>query len=75
MENAVLGFIGSKNIGDYVQTKAVLDIVGSKNAKILDRESLNNYNENKRYIYLLTLIFIFIFKFNFFAQIANCAMK
>ena len=47
MENAVLGFIGSKNIGDYVQTKAVLDIVGSKNAKILDRESLNNYNENK----------------------------
>ena len=47
MENAVLGFIGSKNIGDYVQTKAVLDIVGSINAKILDRESLNNYNENK----------------------------
>ena len=39
MERGILGFIGSKNIGDYVQTKAVIDLVGSKNIKILDREN------------------------------------
>jgi len=32
METGILGFIGSKNIGDYVQTKAVIDLVGSKNS-------------------------------------------
>ena len=46
METGILGFIGSKNIGDYVQTKAVIDLVGSKNIKILDRENLNKYNDN-----------------------------
>ena len=46
METGILGFIGSKNIGDYIQTKAVIDLVGSKNIKILDRENLDKYNEN-----------------------------
>ena len=45
MEIAVLGFVGSKNIGDYIQTKAVIDIVGLKNIKILDREKLDKYNK------------------------------
>ena len=45
MEIAVLGFVGSKNIGDYIQTKAVIDIVGSKNIKIIDRENLHKYNK------------------------------
>ena len=26
MEIAVLGFVGSKNIGDYIQTKAAIDL-------------------------------------------------
>ena len=46
METGILGFIGSKNIGDYIQTKAVIDLVGSKNIKILDRENLDKYNDN-----------------------------
>ena len=46
METGILGFIGSKNIGDYVQTKAVIDLVGSRNIKILDRENLDKYNDN-----------------------------
>jgi len=46
METGILGFIGSKNIGDYIQTKAVIDLVGSRNIKILDRENLDNYNDN-----------------------------
>ena len=46
METGILGFIGSKNIGDYVQTKAVIDLVRSKNIKILDRENLDKYNDN-----------------------------
>ena len=46
METGILGFIGSKNIGDYVQTKAAIDLVGSKNIKILDRENLDKYNDN-----------------------------
>ena len=25
METGILGFIGSRNIGDYIQTKAVID--------------------------------------------------
>ena len=45
METGILGFIGSKNIGDYVQTKAVIDLVRSKNIKILDRENLDKYND------------------------------
>jgi hypothetical protein len=46
METGILGFIGSKNIGDYIQTKAVLDLVGFNNIKILDRENLHKYNDN-----------------------------
>ena len=47
MEIGVLGFSGSKNIGDYVQTKAVVDILKTQNIRILDRERLNNYKGNK----------------------------
>ena len=47
MEIGVLGFSGSKNNGDYIQTKAVIDILKTQNIKILDREKLNNYNGNK----------------------------
>ena len=46
METAVLGFVGSKNIGDYIQTKAVIDIIDSKKTRILDRENLDKYNED-----------------------------
>ena len=46
MEIAALGFIGSKNIGDYIQTKAVIDIIDSKKIKILDRENLDKYNDD-----------------------------
>ena len=44
MEIGVLGFSGSRNIGDYIQTKAVIDILNEQNIKILEREKLNNYN-------------------------------
>ena len=44
MEIGVLGFSKSKNIGDYIQTKAVIDILNKQNIKILEREKLNNYN-------------------------------
>ena len=44
METGVLGFSGSRNIGDYIQTKAVIDILNEQNIKILEREKLNNYN-------------------------------
>jgi len=47
MEIAVLGFVGSKNIGDYIQTKAVIDIIDSKKTRILDRENLDKYNEDE----------------------------
>ena len=46
METAVLGFVRSKNIGDYNQTKAVIDIIDSKKIRILDRENLDKYNED-----------------------------
>ena len=44
MEIGVLGFSGSRNIGDYIQTKAVIDILNKQNIKILEREKLNTYN-------------------------------
>ena len=44
MEIGVLGFSGSRNIGDYIQTKAVIDILNRQNIKILEREKLNSYN-------------------------------
>jgi hypothetical protein len=47
MEISVLGFVGSKNIGDYIQTKAVIDIIDSKKTRILDRENLDKYNEDE----------------------------
>ena len=47
MEIGVLGYSGSKNIGDYIQTKAVIDILNTQNIKILDREKLNNYKGNR----------------------------
>jgi len=47
MEIGVVGFAGSKNIGDYIQTKAVIDILKTQNIKILDREKLNNYEGNR----------------------------
>ncbi len=47
MEIGVLGFSGSKNIGDYIQTKAVIDILKTQNIRILDREKLNYYKGNR----------------------------
>ena len=44
MEIGVLGFSKSRNIGDYIQTKAVVDILNKQNIKILEREKLKNYN-------------------------------
>jgi len=44
MSLGVLGYLGSKNIGDFIQTKAVLDLVNSKNIKYIDRENLHLYN-------------------------------
>ena len=46
MSIGVLGYLGSKNIGDFIQTKAVLDIVNSKNIKYIDRESLHLQDGN-----------------------------
>ena len=43
MEIGVLGFSGSKNIGDYIKTRAVIDILKTQNIRILDREKLNYY--------------------------------
>tara|TARA_B100000575_G_scaffold282459_1_gene274168 strand:+ start:11905 stop:12834 length:930 start_codon:yes stop_codon:yes gene_type:complete len=43
MEIGVLGYSGSRNIGDYVQTKAVIDILNTQKIKILDREQLHAY--------------------------------
>ncbi len=42
MEIAALGFVGSKNIGDYIQTKAVIDIIGSKKQEFLIEKILTN---------------------------------
>ena len=42
LEIGVLGYIGSRNIGDYIQTKAVIDMIHPINHKVLDREGLIN---------------------------------
>jgi len=47
LKTGVIGFIGSKNIGDYIQTKAVIDILNNKKIKILDREKLNSYSDEE----------------------------
>ena len=43
MEIGVLGYIGSRNIGDYIQTKAVIDMIHPINHMVLDREGLHKY--------------------------------
>ena len=47
MEIGVLGYIGSRNIGDYIQTKAVIDMIHPTNHKVLDREALNKFKGSK----------------------------
>ena len=39
MKAGVIGCLNSNNIGDYIQTLAVIKLIG-KEYKILDRESL-----------------------------------
>tara|TARA_B100001079_G_C16379231_1_gene501225 strand:+ start:700 stop:1623 length:924 start_codon:yes stop_codon:yes gene_type:complete len=43
----VLGYIGSRNIGDYIQTKAVIDMIHPINHKVLDREGLHKFKGSK----------------------------
>ena len=47
MEIGVIGYIGSRNIGDYIQTKAVIDMIHPINHKVLDREGLNKFKGSK----------------------------
>ena len=47
MEIGVLGYIGSRNIGDYIQTKAVIDMIHPINYKVLDREGLHKLQGSK----------------------------
>mgnify|MGYP001163683788 FL=1 len=44
MEIGVLGYIGSRNIGDYIQTMAVIDMIYPNSYRVLDRETLHNFN-------------------------------
>ena len=43
----MLGYIGSRNIGDYIQTKAVIDMIHPINHKVLDREGLHKFKGSK----------------------------
>ena len=47
MEIGVLGYIGSRNIGDYIQTKAVIDMIHPINHKVIDREGLHKFKGSK----------------------------
>ena len=47
MKTGVIGCLNTNNIGDYIQTLAVIKLIG-KDYKILDRESLNSYNDEPR---------------------------
>ena len=47
MKAGVIGCLNTNNIGDYIQTLAVIKLIG-KDYKILDRESLNSYNDEPR---------------------------
>ena len=47
MEIGVLGYIGSRNIGDYIQTKAVIDMIHPINYIVLDREGLHKFKGSK----------------------------
>ena len=47
MKIGVLGYIGSRNIGDYIQTKAAIDLTHPVNYKVLDREELHKFKGPK----------------------------
>ena len=47
MKTGVIGCLNTNNLGDYIQTLAVIKLIG-KEYKILDRESLNSYNDEPR---------------------------
>ena len=42
MNAGVIGYLNSKNIGDYVQTLSVINLI-NQGYTILERERLNNY--------------------------------
>ena len=46
MEIGVLGFLDSKNIGDYIQSQAVIDLIKPNKTKFIDRENLHDYDGN-----------------------------
>ena len=46
MNLGVIGYLKSKNIGDYVQTLSVINLI-NQDYTILERESLNNYKGKK----------------------------
>ena len=46
MEIGVLGFLDSKNIGDYIQSQAVIDLIDLERTKFVDRENLDKYDGN-----------------------------
>lgn len=46
MEIGVLGFLDSKNIGDYIQSQAVIDLIKPNKTKFIDRENLHKYDGN-----------------------------
>ena len=47
MKIGVIGYLNTKNIGDYIQTLSVIKLI-NRDYKILDRESLNIYQEKPR---------------------------
>jgi hypothetical protein len=49
MKTGVIGCLNTKNIGDYIQTLSVIKLIDS-DYKILDRESLDVYQEKPRKI-------------------------
>ena len=44
MKIGVIGYLNTKNIGDYIQTLSVIKLI-DRDYKILDRESLNIHQE------------------------------
>ena len=47
MKTGVIGCLNTKNIGDYIQTLAVIKLIGT-DYKILDREALSSYKDKPR---------------------------
>ena len=47
MKTGVIGCLNTKNIGDYIQTLSVIKLI-DQDYKILNRESLNTYQEKAR---------------------------